>query len=281
MKIIRDVKGMQAVTERLQLEGKTIGFVPTMGYFHEGHLSLMRITRERADIVVVSIYVNPSQFGPNEDLNKYPRDFERDEALAEKEGVDILFFPDDSEMYPKGYQTYVFVGGITDVLCGTSRPAHFRGVTTICTKLFHIIKPHFAVFGQKDYQQAIVIQRMVRDLNFDMEIMIGPIVREKDGLAMSSRNVYLSAESRKSALSLNKSLRMAEQMIRKGERSADVLINSIRRHIESKPETKIDYVSIVHPATLQPLDRIEDCAVIALAVFVDKTRLIDNVIIEI
>ncbi len=281
MKIIRDVKGMQAVTELLHREGKTIGFVPTMGYFHEGHLSLLRIARERAKIVVVSIYVNPTQFSPNEDLNKYPRDFERDEALAKKEGVDILFFPDDSEMYPKGYHTYVHVNEITEVLCGASRPAHFRGVTTICAKLFNIIKPHFAVFGQKDYQQAIVIQRMVRDLNFELEIVLGPIVREKDGLAMSSRNIYLSPENRKSALALNESLRMAEQMIQKGERSADMLIAAIRKQIESKPETKIDYIGIVHPETLQTLDRIEDCAVIALAVFVDTTRLIDNVMIEI
>jgi pantoate--beta-alanine ligase len=281
MKIIRDVKGMQAVAERLHREGKRIGFVPTMGYFHEGHLSLVRIARKQADVVVVSIYVNPTQFGPNEDLNQYPRDFERDEALAEKEGVDILFYPDDSEMYPEGYLTYVHVNEITKLLCGASRPTHFQGVTTICTKLFHIIKPHFAVFGQKDYQQAIVIQRMVRDLNFDLEIVLGPIVREEDGLAMSSRNNYLSTEERKSALSLSRSLRMAEEMIHKGERSADVLIASIRKEIESRPGTKIDYVSIVHPETLRPLDRIEGRAVIALAVFVGKTRLIDNVIIEI
>jgi pantoate--beta-alanine ligase len=281
MKIIRDIKAMQAVTERLRREGKTIGFVPTMGYLHEGHLSLMRIARERAKIVVVSIYVNPTQFGPNEDLNKYPRDFERDEALAEKEGVDILFFPDDSEIYPDGYLTYVHVNEITEVLCGISRPEHFRGVATVCAKLFHIVKPHFAVFGQKDYQQAVVIQRMVRDLNFDMEIVLGPIVREKDGLAMSSRNVYLSPENRKSALALHESLRMAGQTIQKGEKSANVLIASIRKHIESKPGTKIDYISIVHPETLQPLDRIENHAVIALAVFVGKTRLIDNAIIEV
>jgi pantoate--beta-alanine ligase len=280
MKIIRDVKGMQAVAERLYREGKTVGFVPTMGYFHEGHLSLMRIARKQADVVVASIYVNPTQFGPNEDLDKYPRDFERDETLAEKEGVDILFYPDDSEMYPEGYLTYVKVHEITEILCGASRPTHFQGVTTICAKLFHIIKPHFAVFGQKDYQQAVVIRRMVRDLNFDLEIVLGPIVREKDGLAMSSRNTYLSAEGRKSALALCESLRMAEKMIQKGERSSKVLIESIRKHIQSKPFTKIDYVSIVHPETLQPLNRIEDCVVIVLAVFVGQTRLIDNAIIQ-
>jgi len=275
------VKGMQAVTERLHREGKTIGFVPTMGYFHEGHLSLMRIVKERAKVVVVSIYVNPAQFGPNEDLKKYPRDFEHDEALAEEEGVDILFYPDDSEMYPEGYKTYVRVNEITEILCGASRPTHFQGVTTICAKLFHIIKPHFAVFGQKDYQQSVVIQQMVRDLNFDMEIVLGPIIREKDGLAMSSRNVYLSSENRKSALTLNESLRMAGQMIQKGERSVDVLIAAIRQHIESRPGTRIDYVSIVDPENLRTLDRIERCAVIVLAVFVGKTRLIDNAMIEI
>jgi len=272
---------MQAVTERLHREGKTIGFVPTMGYFHEGHLSLMRIVKERAKVVVVSIYVNPAQFGPNEDLKKYPRDFEHDEALAEEEGVDILFYPDDSEMYPEGYKTYVRVNEITEILCGASRPTHFQGVTTICAKLFHIIKPHFAVFGQKDYQQSVVIQQMVRDLNFDMEIVLGPIIREKDGLAMSSRNVYLSPENRKSALTLNESLRMAGQMIKKGERSVDVLIAAIRQHIESRPGTRIDYVSIVDPENLRTLDRIERCAVIVLAVFVGKTRLIDNAMIEI
>ena len=281
MKIIKTVKEMQIEAERLRNEGKTIGFVPTMGYLHEGHLSLMLIAREQADVVVISIFVNPTQFGPEEDLDKYPRDFQQDERLAEEVGVDVIFYPGVQEMYPKKYHTYVNVDEITETLCGASRPGHFRGVTTICTKLFHAVKPHFALFGQKDAQQAAVIRRMVKDLDFDMEIIVGPIVREEDGLAMSSRNIYLTPPQRQDALSLNQSLQMADKMIKKGEKNSDTLIQVMREHIESKKHTRIDYIGVVHPETLKPQQNIEDSALIALAVFVGKTRLIDNIIIDI
>ena len=281
MKIIKSVKEMQAEAERLRNEGKTIGFVPTMGYLHEGHLSLMRIAKSHADVVVISIFVNPTQFGPEEDLDKYPRDFQQDERLANEVGVDVIFYPSVHEMYPREYHTYVNVEEITETLCGASRPDHFRGVTTICTKLFHAVKPHFAVFGQKDAQQAAVIRRMIKDLDFDMEIIVGPIVREKDGLAMSSRNVYLTPPQRQDALSLHQSLRMADDMIKNGERNANTIIRAMRDHIESKKYTRIDYISIVHPETLKSLQKIQARGLIALAVFVGNTRLIDNITTEI
>lgn len=272
---------MQTVAETFRQRGQVIGFVPTMGYLHEGHLSLIRIAREKGDIIIISIYVNPTQFGPDEDLNLYPRDFSRDEELAKKEGVHIIFYPSDTEMYRSEHLTVVRADELTNVLCGTSRPHHFQGVTTICTKLFHIVKPHFVVFGQKDYQQSLVIRRMIQDLNFDMEIIVAPIVREPDGLAMSSRNQYLSAEERQSALSLFQSLNLAQGLIHKGEKNSDLIIQKIRESIESYPYTKIDYISIVDPYTLKPLKEITKSVLIALAVFVGKTRLIDNFIVNI
>jgi len=281
MKIIKTVKEMQAEAEKLRQAGRVIGFVPTMGYLHEGHLSLVRIARERADVVIVSIFVNPTQFGPNEDLEKYPRDFERDERLAEEAGADIIFYPSEKEMYPAGYLTYVTVDEITKTLCGASRPTHFRGVITICAKLFHAVKPHLAVFGQKDAQQAVVIRRMVKDLDFDMEIVVGPIIREEDGLAISSRNSYLSPEEREEALSLHQSLKMAEEMVRKGERRTRDIVDKMRKLIEEKKRTQIDYIDVIHPETLKPLEMIENRALIALAIFVGKTRLIDNTIVEV
>jgi len=281
MKIIRTVHEMQAEADTFRQAGKKIGLVPTMGYLHEGHLSLIRIARSRADIVAVSVFVNPTQFGPNEDLDKYPLDFERDERLAKESGADIIFYPSKKEMYPEHYLTYVNVEKITGILCGTSRPTHFRGVTTICTKLFLAVKPHFAVFGQKDAQQAVVIRRMVKDLNFDMEIIVGPIIREKDGLAMSSRNAYLSPEERQDALALNESLKLAKDIIAKGEKKTEIIIQTMQEHINSKAHTRIDYISIVHPDTLSPLNEIEDRVLIALAVFVGETRLIDNTKLEI
>lgn len=281
MKIIRTVHEMQAEADTFRQAGKKIGFVPTMGYLHEGHLSLIRIARSQADVVVVSIFVNPTQFGPNEDLDKYPRDFERDERLAKESGADIIFYPSGKEMYPEHYLTYVNVEKITGILCGTSRPTHFRGVTTVCAKLFLAVKPHFAVFGQKDAQQAVIIRRMVKDLNFDMDIIVGPIIREKDGLAMSSRNAYLSKEERQDALALNESLKLAEDIIAKGEKKTEIIIQSMREHVNSKEHTLIDYISIVHPETLSPLYEIKDRALIALAVFVGETRLIDNTKVEI
>ncbi len=280
MKIIRTVREMQTEADTLRQAGKKIGFVPTMGYLHEGHLSLIRIARSRADVVVVSIFINPTQFGPDEDLDQYPRDFTRDERLAEVSGTDIIFYPSKEEMYPLGYMTYVNVEEMTNTLCGASRPTHFRGVTTICTKLFLAVKPHFAVFGQKDAQQAVVIRRMVKDLNIDMDIIVGPIIREDDGLAKSSRNAYLSPDERQDALALNESLRIAEYLIAKGERKTEIIIQSVRDHIDARTQTRIDYIRIVHPETLYPLNKIEDRALIALAVFVGESRLIDNTAIE-
>jgi len=271
---------MQKEADSFRQQGKTIGFVPTMGFLHEGHLSLIRIAREKADVVVVSIFVNPTQFGPNEDLDQYPQDFKRDQKLAQDAGADIFFYPSEKEVYPDGYLTNVQVEEISKILCGKSRPIHFCGVTTVCSILFHAVKPHFAVFGQKDFQQAVIIKKMVQDLHFDFEILLGPIVREADGLAMSSRNMYLSPQEREDALSLSRSLRMAEEMIQKGERQTSIIITTIQKLIEEKRSTRIDYVQIIDPETLQPLDEIQDRAVIALAVFVGKTRLIDNVLIE-
>ena len=280
MKIIDTVKKMQAFSNRMRQERRIVGFIPTMGYLHEGHLSLVRIARKRADVVVMSIYVNPPQFGPNEDLEKYPRDFQRDEALAGEEGVDVIFFPSDREMYPRGFLTTVTVHGITEVLCGASRPHHFQGVTTICAKLFHAVLPHFAVFGQKDYQQYVVIKRMVEDLNFNLEIIMGPIVREPDGLALSSRNTYLSPEERNDALALQEALKTAEKMVKQGERRTGPLIQEMSTLLESGKNIKIDYVKIVDPDHLNDLEMIQDRAVAALAVFAGKTRLIDNIILE-
>ena len=277
MKIIHSVADMQAEAEALRRSGQTIGFVPTMGYLHEGHLSLLRIARKRADVTVMSIFVNPTQFGPNEDLERYPRDFERDERLAREEGCDILFYPSAEEMYPYPYRTYVVVEEITHVLCGKSRPTHFRGVTTIVAKLFNIVKPHFAVFGQKDAQQVIVIKQMARDLNFNLDILTGPIVREPDGLAMSSRNVYLSADERKDALKLYKSLTEAKRLIEAGERDALKIKNAIERILSQGKSVRTDYIEIVDTTNLKPVEKIQGDVLIALAVFVGKTRLIDNI----
>jgi len=280
VEIIQTIQEMQKRADVIRLQDKIIGFVPTMGYLHEGHLSLIRMAREKADVLVVSIFVNPTQFGPNEDLDQYPRDFNRDQKLAQEAGADIIFYPSEKEIYPDNYLTYVHVESISKILCGESRPTHFRGVTTVCSILFHAVKPHFAVFGQKDFQQAVIIKKMVRDLHFDLKIYLAPIVREPDGLAMSSRNTYLSAQEREDALSLHQSLVMVEEMIQKGERETSTLISEIQKLIDKKRSTRIDYIQIVDPNTLQPLDKIQNQSVIALAVFVGKTRLIDNVIIK-
>ena len=216
------------IFEAERCRGRRIAFVPTMGYFHEGHLNLMRIGRKRGDCLVVSIYVNPTQFAPTEDFEAYPRDFERDRQLAEEVGVDVIFYPDNQEMYPEGYQTYVEVEGVTNNLCGISRPRFFRGVTTVCTKLFHIVKPHVTIFGKKDFQQYVTIKRMVRDLNMDIEVIGMETTREPDGLAMSSRNVYLKPDERESALSLSRSLGLAEELYDEGERDAGVILAEVR-----------------------------------------------------
>jgi pantoate--beta-alanine ligase len=276
MKIIKSVKKMQSYSESLRLQGKRIAFVPTMGYFHEGHLALMRKVKKMADCVVVSIYVNPTQFGPKEDFSRYPRDLKRDLKMAESVNVDVVFYPPDNEIYPADYQTYVDVGKVTENLCGMSRPGHFRGVTTICLKLFNIVKPHIAIFGKKDFQQYISIQRMVDDLNLDLQIIGLSTVREADGLAMSSRNKYLKEDERTSALTLSASLKLAQKLYSGGERKASVIINAVKKLIKKADYTDIDYVKICETNTLSDVDEIKSQSVIALAVKVGKTRLIDN-----
>lgn len=280
MQIIRTVKAMQHEADGLRMAGKRIAFVPTMGALHAGHLSLIRRANQEADVVVVSIFVNPTQFGPTEDLDAYPRDFQRDEALAEGAGADLIYYPAVEEMYPEPYHSFVTVDTLTEKLCGASRPGHFAGVTTVVTKLFNAVKPHVAVFGQKDYQQVAVIRRMVTDLNQDVAIVTAPIVRESDGLAMSSRNAYLSSEERQDALVLSSTLEDAEQLIRNGVRDAGRLWEAIEARIMKKNHTRIDYIALVDPDTLEAVNTVEGRVLIALAVFVGKTRLIDNRLIE-
>jgi pantoate--beta-alanine ligase len=276
MKIIQSAGEMQEFSEAKRCRGRVIAFVPTMGYFHEGHLNLMRIGRKRGDCLIVSIYVNPAQFAPTEDFEAYPRDFERDSRLAEEADVDVIFCPDNREMYPEGYQTYVEVEGVTNNLCGISRPRFFRGVTTVCMKLFHIVKPHVTIFGKKDFQQYVTIRRMIRDLNMDIEVVGMDTTREPDGLAMSSRNVYLNPEERKSALSLNRSLVLAGELYGKGERDAALILEKVRALIAGYPHTEIDYARICDTTTMKDATRIEGECVLALAVRLGKTRLIDN-----
>lgn len=280
MYTVETVSEMQTISERLRLSGKTIALVPTMGFFHDGHLELMRIAHEYADTVVVSLFVNPTQFGEGEDLDAYPRDMEGDLAKAERVGVDYIFLPFVDEMYPEGYQTQVRVRDLARYLCGLSRPGHFDGVTTVVAKLFHITKPHLAIFGQKDFQQLTIISRMVRDLNMDIQIVGVPTIRESDGLAMSSRNSYLSPDERKSALVLKRALDMAQDLFNQGERNAKVIKKAIEDLIRNAPHTEIDYVSLCHSATLEELHTLNDGALLALAVRIGKARLIDNTILK-
>lgn len=276
MLVIKTIEEMKAYVRDIRKKNQNICLVPTMGYLHKGHTDLMRRGRPMADHLVISIYVNPTQFGPNEDLAKYPRDFEMDHRLSEEVGVDCIFYPDNTQMYPDGYATYVNVEGITEILCGQSRPTHFRGVTTIVAKLFNIIEPDYAVFGLKDYQQLTVIRRMVMDLNMNVKIIAHPTVREEDGLAMSSRNKYLTPEQRTHALVLINSLNHARDMVRSGNRDAVAVRAAVVEMISSTPDCVLDYAEIVHPDTLACLQKIEDHAVMALAVKVGTTRLIDN-----
>ncbi len=277
MRIVYEPYEMQEIANKYREWGKTIGFVPTMGYLHKGHLSLVKEAKKNNDVTFVSIFVNPTQFAPNEDLDKYPRDIERDEELLKREGVDFLFYPTVENMYPDGFQTYVNVENLTQVLEGASRPTHFRGVTTVVSKLFNITKPHRAYFGKKDAQQLIVIKKMVEDLNFDVEIVGLPIVRESDGLAMSSRNKYLNKKEREEAVCLYKSLQKAKEMIDKGTNDAETIKQEMRKIIEKYEIPKIDYISINSLSELKELKKIEkDNTLISLAVFVGKTRLIDN-----
>lgn len=279
MKIIRQPAEMTAWAKDQAKAGRSIGLVPTMGFFHEGHLSLMRMAARHADLVVVSLFVNPTQFGLQEDLAAYPRDFERDRKMADQEGVQVLFAPEAEAMYPAGFSTTVTVGGkeLTSQLCGASRPGHFAGVTTVICKLFQIVRPKLAVFGEKDWQQLAVIRRMTTDLNLGVEIAAHPIVREADGLAMSSRNIYLAPSQRKSALSLFHALALARKMTADGERNAERLTAALRDFIHSFPEATVDYISFVHQDTLQKVADVDEETVLALAVKIGgKVRLIDN-----
>jgi pantoate--beta-alanine ligase len=277
MTVVRTVAGMKALARRWRREGKRIGFVPTMGYLHEGHLSLVHDSTDRADVTVVSIFVNPAQFGPNEDFKKYPRDLEKDAAFLSAAGVDVLFYPDAAEIYPPAYRTYVEVEGLQDRLCGRTRPGHFRGVATIVLKLFDIVAPDLAFFGAKDAQQVLIIRRMAADLDLDVEIVTCPIVREPDGLALSSRNAYLGPAERQAALVLSSGLRRAEQAVAAGERDAGRIVARVRSTIEAEPLFRIDGFDVVDPETLDPVAEIRGEVLIALAVFIGATRLIDNV----
>ena len=279
MEIHSTIDAMRAASRAARLTGLRVGLVPTMGALHEGHLSLVRTAKQQCDAVIVSIFVNPLQFGPSEDLAKYPRRFERDCELLRKEEVDFVFAPSVEEMYPDKAVTYVTVEGLSEKLCGRSRPGHFRGVTTVVSKLFHIIEPDLAFFGQKDAAQAAIIRRMVRDLNVPVEIIVCPIVREADGLAMSSRNVYLSPQERKSALTLYRALQEIQKSFEQGERKPPQLIEAGERVLAQEPGVRLDYLEIVDPDTLDPVKEIQQTALVAVAAFIGTTRLIDNIVL--
>ena len=281
MRVIEHISDLKAIVRIQKKTGKSIGLVPTMGYLHDGHISLVNMSKSENDFTIMSIFVNPAQFGVNEDFDKYPRDMEGDSQKAVLAGVDIIFAPSVKEMYPEGYNTFVEVSRITNKLCGRSRPQHFKGVTTVVSKLFNIVEPDKAYFGQKDAQQAIVIKKMVKDLNMSVEIMICPIVREKDGLAMSSRNAYLNSEERKAATVLSKLLLEAEIMIKDGERSVNVVYNYIIDAISSETQAYVDYVAVVDAESLENVRILKGKILIALAVKFGKTRLIDNIIVEV
>ncbi len=277
MEIISDIKAMQNRCLAARDSGQKISFVPTMGFLHEGHLSLLREGRKRGDLLILSIFVNPTQFGQGEDLDCYPRDFERDEAMARECGVDLLFYPEAEAIYPPGYATYVSVDGpLTTTLEGACRPTHFRGVTTVVTKLFNIVMPHVALFGRKDFQQLAVISRMTSDLNLPIDIVGMPIIREEDGLAMSSRNVYLCNSERKQALALNDTLRQTAEMAQNGESNAEKILTMAQGRLHAEADLEIDYVKICNAQSLEEVNTIDHESVILLAVSVGKTRLIDN-----
>lgn len=279
MEIINRIPRMRSVTQKIVKDKRKIGFVPTMGALHDGHLSLIRRARAMSDIVVVSIFVNPIQFGRGEDFDAYPRDLARDAELVSTRGVDYLFAPNIDEVYPEDFSTYVVVEELGEKLCGVSRPGHFRGVTTVVAKLFNIVHASFAFFGQKDAQQVTLIKRLVRDLCMDTEVVVCPIIRESDGLAMSSRNAYLNSEERKAALVLSKALQEAKRLYHSGEAEATKIITAMRQIIEAEPLARIDYVAIVDNESLEPISIIEDNkpVLIPLAVYISKVRLIDNI----
>jgi pantoate--beta-alanine ligase len=280
MEISSDPAQMRQLAQDWRSRGERIALVPTMGFFHEGHLALMRYGRDAADKLVVSLFVNPAQFGPNEDLARYPRDLKRDATMARKVGVDVLYTPTVEAMYPPGYQTYVTVEELSQGLCGASRPGHFRGVATVVLTLLNQVQPHLAIFGEKDYQQLQVIRRMAADLNVPVQIVGRPIVREADGLALSSRNTYLAPEERAAALCLSLALRAARELVLAGVRSRESILEAVRQIITATPHTRIDYLALVHPDTLQEVETIENKARLALAVWVGQTRLIDNTLLS-
>jgi len=279
METLTTPRAMQRWADQVRQAGRCIGLVPTMGYLHEGHLSLVHEAQRRCDCCVVSIFVNPLQFGPREDLSQYPRDLGRDTALLRQANVDVVYVPEVAAMYPEGFQTEVQVTEVTRGLCGASRPGHFRGVTTVVAKLFNAVKPHVAVFGTKDFQQLVAIRRMVADLDFDVDIVGAPIVRETDGIAMSSRNAYLSVPEREAARCLSRALAAGQDLVRHGEKRAAAVREAVHRTLAAEPLARVDYIELVDPETLRAVDEINGPMLLALAVFVGRTRLIDNALI--
>ena len=279
MKVVTSSEQVHAAVRTAKAQDQRVGFVPTMGALHEGHLSLVRAARQRCRFVVASVFVNPTQFGPNEDFKTYPRNLERDRQMLEAEGVSLLFAPEVEEIYPSGANTFVTVEGLSDKLCGRSRPGHFRGVTTVVSKLFNIVEPEVAFFGQKDAAQAAIIRKMVRDLKFDVQVVVCPIVREADGLAMSSRNAYLTPTERKQALVLFRALSRVQTLADQGEANAHKLIGAAKSVFAEEPAVRLDYVEAVNPESLEALSDISKGALVALAAFVGKTRLIDNILL--
>ena len=280
MQILTKIEDIRQELLVIRTSAKKIALVPTMGYLHEGHLSLVDVAKANADVVVMSIFVNPTQFAPNEDLVRYPRDIERDERLARERGVDYIFHPEVAEMYPDPYFTYVVTEQLAKVLCGISRPTHFRGVTTVVAKLFNIIQPDVAVFGQKDAQQAVIVKQMVRDLNFPIQIIVAPIVREPDGLAMSSRNFYLTPEERQQAPIIFNALQAARENVKNGLTDANQVRDQITKMIQTSPLARIDYVEIIDDQTLTPVETVKPGTFAAVAVYYGKTRLIDNIYLK-
>jgi len=280
MEILKTIQAVRENVKDWKKAGLTVGFVPTMGYLHEGHGSLIQRAREENDRVVVSIFVNPMQFGPSEDLASYPRDLEKDSAYCESLGADLIFNPEPEEMYTDRFCSYVDMSVLTEELCGLSRPVHFRGVCTVLTKLFHIVEPDRAYFGQKDAQQLAIVKHMAADLNMDLEVIGCPIIREEDGLAKSSRNTYLSADERKAALILSKTIRLGEKMVADGETDAVKLVEAMKANIETEPMARIDYVKAVDGLTMQQVTEVKAPLLVAMAVYIGKTRLIDNFSVE-
>lgn len=280
MQVVGTIKEVRELVKAWKKEGQTVALVPTMGYLHEGHGSLIERARKENDKVVVSIFVNPMQFGPNEDLASYPRDLEKDSAYCESLGADLIFHPEPEEMYHEGFSSYVDMSVLTEELCGLSRPVHFRGVCTVVSKLFHIVQPDRAYFGEKDAQQLAIIKHMVDDLNIDVEVIGCPIVRESDGLAKSSRNTYLSPEERKAALILSQTIELGKKLVEEGETDAQKLVEKMKANIEKEPMARIDYVKAVNGLTMQQQKEVKAPMLVAMAVYIGKTRLIDNFILS-